>query len=120
MHQSVTQHSERRGSDFTRMTAPPRFIGAELVPAETFFPSADFSRGEPPLPTAFRWNASDLPVLEVVATWRSTKTDRGDKYLAKHWYEIRTSGERRAVVYFDRKARAGRSRWWLYSITGQA
>jgi hypothetical protein len=52
-----------------------------------------------------------------LATRRSTKNDRGDDYLAKHWYEFRTSGDRRAVVYFDRKARTGRPRWWLYSIT---
>jgi hypothetical protein len=96
---------------------PPRFIGAALVPATTFVGSSALSQGEPPLPSAFRWGSDDLPVVEVLATRRSTKNDRGDDYLAKHWYEFRTSGDRRAVVYFDRKARTGRPRWWLYSIT---
>ena len=95
----------------------PRFAHTALVPATTFVASNALSQGEPPLPSAFRAGAEDLPVLEVISTWRSTKTDRGDDYLAKHWYEIRTEGDRRAVVYFDRKARAGRPRWWLFSIT---
>jgi hypothetical protein len=100
------------------MSETPRFVGEPLVPGTTFVNSSALSQGEPPLPTAFRWGTLELSVLEVLSTWRSTKTDRGDDYLAKHWYEIRTTGERRAVLYFDRKARAGRPRWWLYTITG--
>ncbi len=95
----------------------PRFVGAALTPSSTSVDSIAFSQGEPPLPSTFRWRTVELPVLELMATWRSTKADRGDDYLAKHWYEIRTDANRRAVVYFDRKARAGRPRWWLYSIT---
>lgn len=95
----------------------PRFALAALVPAATFVQSAALSQGEPPLPDGFGSASGALPVLEVLATWRSTKDDRGDAYLAKHWYEFRTSGDRRAVIYFDRKARRGRPRWWLYSIT---
>ena len=87
--------------------------------AEAYVDSLPVVQGEPPLPRSFRWRTSDLPVLEVVATWRSTKTDRGNAYLAKHWYEIRTLGDRRAIVYFDRKARGARARWWLYSITDE-
>ncbi len=96
-----------------------RFVGAQLTPAATYVASVPVVVGEPPLPRSFRWRSSDLPVLEVVASWRSTKTDRGDAYLAKQWYEIRTAGGRSAIVYFDRKARAGRPRWWLYSITDE-
>lgn len=95
----------------------PHFVGAPLVPGAGYVDSPALSQGEPPLPAAFTWGAHDVPVLDVLRTWRSTKLDRGDAYLAKHWYEIRTSGDRVAVVYFDRKARAGRPRWWLYSIT---
>ncbi len=87
------------------------------MPATTFVESTALSEGEPPLPDGFRSGSEALPVLEVLATWRSTKYDRGDAYLAKHWYEVRTAGDRRAVIYFDRKARRGNPRWWLYSIT---
>ena len=95
-----------------------RFVGQAIVPAATFLASPALSRGEPPVPSSFGWKTSELPVHEIIATWRSTKTDRGDEYLAKHWYEFKTSGDRVAVVYFDRKARRGRARWWLYSISG--
>lgn len=97
--------------------ATSHFVGAALVPATTFVTSNAFSQGEPPLPDSFRSGAGAFPVLELLSTWRSTKDDRGDAYLAKHWYEFRTVGDRRAVIYFDRKARRGDPRWWLYSIT---
>ena len=87
------------------------------MPAATFVESTALSRGEPPLPDWFHAGSDAFPVLELISTWRSTKDDRGDAYLARHWYEFRTAGDRRAVVYFDRKARRGRPRWWLYSIT---
>jgi len=74
------------------------------------------SHGEPPLPSAFLWKDTWLHVRAVVKTWRSLNTDRGDDYLAKHWYEVCLDGDGRAVIYFDRKARVGRPRWWLYTI----
>jgi hypothetical protein len=95
-----------------------RFVGEALVPAAMYLPSPALSRGEPPLPASFVWKTVELPVHEILRTWRSTKTDRGDDYLAKLWYEFKTSGDHVAVVYFDRKARPGRARWWLYSISG--
>ncbi|MFN2459517.1 MAG: DUF6504 family protein [Candidatus Velthaea sp.] len=51
---------------------------------------------------------------------RSTRTDHGDVYLARHWYEIECADGRRAVVYFDRQARAGAARWWLYTLEENA
>jgi hypothetical protein len=95
-----------------------RFVGEALVPAATYLPSSALSRGEPPLPVSFSWKSAELPVHEVLRTWRSTTTDRGDDYLAKLWYEFKTSSDRVAVIYFDRKARSKRARWWLYSISG--
>ncbi|MBC5810650.1 MAG: hypothetical protein GIW95_07355 [Candidatus Eremiobacteraeota bacterium] len=46
----------------------------------------------------------------------STKDDRGDHYLAKFWFDVALADGRRATLYFDRKARAGTARWWLYAI----
>jgi hypothetical protein len=100
------------------MMRTARFVGQALLPAATYLPSSALSRGEPPLPASFVWKTAELPVNERLTMWRSTKTDRGDDYLAKLWYEFKTSGDRVAVVYFDRKARPGRARWWLYSISG--
>ena len=75
------------------------------------------SHGEPSLPPAFDWNGEELVVREVHKTWRSLKDDRGDTYLKRHWFEFETADGRTAVVYFDRGARRGQPRWWLYTLS---
>jgi len=69
------------------------------------------------LPSQFRWRGDTLAIASVERTWRSTTTDRGDDYLARHWFEIVAADGRRAVLYFDRKALRGKPRWWLYTIS---
>jgi hypothetical protein len=93
-----------------------RFVSEPLDPAADAFDPAAMSRGEPALPPEFRWRGERLVIAQILRTWRSTKDDRGDTYLARHWFEIRTQDGRTAVVYFDRHARAGKPRWWLYTI----
>jgi hypothetical protein len=68
------------------------------------------------LPSAFRWRNETLAVGSVRKGWRGTKEDRGDVYLKRHWYEFETQDGRIATVYFDRGARPGTARWWLYTI----
>jgi Family of unknown function (DUF6504) len=92
------------------------FVSEPLEHDAEFVESAALSAGEPLLPRRFRWRGVELVVAEVNRTWRSTKTDRGDAYLARHWYEITTADGQLAVVYFDRQARRGTERWWLYTI----
>jgi hypothetical protein len=93
------------------------FVSEMLKPSDEWLDSPALSRGEPALPRAFRWREDDLVVTAVIGTWRSTTTDRGDTYLARHWYELALADGRIGVVYFDRKARGGQARWWLYTIT---
>ena len=71
---------------------------------------------DPPVPRAFLWGRRTLLIAEVLRTWRSTKTDRGDTYLKRHWFEIRTACGRTIEVYYDRQSRRGASQWWLYTI----
>lgn len=97
-------------------SADRTFVSEPVEPGGAFVDSAALSQGEPPLPTSFRWRDDELAVRRVVRTWRSTKVDRGDAYLARHWFEVETADGRIAVFYFDRKARAGTARWWLYTI----
>jgi hypothetical protein len=59
-----------------------------------------------------------LEVKTIVKLWRTTKEDRGDVYLKRHWFEFATADGRTALVYFDRAAKRGGHRWWLYSISG--
>lgn len=68
------------------------------------------------LPAAFRWREEVLEVRTVRKNWRGTKEDRGDVYLKRHWYEFETGDGRIATVYFDRAAKPGSARWWLYAI----
>jgi hypothetical protein len=70
----------------------------------------------PELPSAFRWRNETLEVKTLRSTWRSSKADRGDVYLKRHWYEFETLDGRIATVYFDRAAGHGQARWWLYAI----
>jgi len=91
------------------------FVGKPLVP-EGAMDTAALSHGEPSLPPAFRCGDERIDVATLVKTWRSTKEDRGDVYLKKHWFEFVTHDGRRAVVYFDRGARKNAPRWWLYTL----
>ncbi len=71
---------------------------------------------EPQLPPALHWREELLTVKNLRKAWRSTKEDRGDVYLKRHWFEFETGDGRIAVVYFDREARRGQAHWWLYTI----
>ena len=86
------------------------------MPGDDFLNTAALSAGEPPLPRRFRWHGDEFEIERVVRTWRSTNLDRGDTYLARHWYEVRTNDARTATIYFDRKAKRGAAHWWLYAI----
>ncbi len=92
------------------------FVGQSIAPAgDAFITPACGS--EPPVPRAFRWNDRTLEVCAVLRSWRTTKADRGDAYLKRHWFELETASGERLEVYFDREARRGPPRWWLYTLT---
>ncbi len=94
-----------------------RFVSEALTPSAAHIDDGALSRGEPALPREFAWHDDRLVIRDVVRTWRSTVTDRGDVYLAKHWFELALDDGRTAVVYFDRKTRRDQPRWWLYTIS---
>ncbi len=96
------------------------FISESLEPEAGSFDTAAMARGEPSLPPAFGWRSERIVVDAIRRTWRSTKVDRGDVYLARHWFEFTTPDGRVAIVYFDRQARRGAARWTLYSFSGDA
>lgn len=68
------------------------------------------------LPHAFQWGDELLEIGAVLKTWRGAKTDRGDVYLKRHWYECELRDGRIVTVYFDRDARLGARRWYLYTL----
>lgn len=95
----------------------PKHLISEAVKAasESFDPET-MSHGEPALPAAFRWRGEVLAIRRTARTWKSTKTDRGDVYVKRHWYEVELDDGRRATLYFERQAKRGQPRWWLYTI----
>jgi hypothetical protein len=95
---------------------PRHFVSQPLQAIGASFDPVTMSHGEPALPIAFQWNDERLTVRSLLRTWRSTKTDRGDVYLARHWFEVETEDARRVIVYFERQARRAAPRWWLYTI----
>ena len=116
-HPATPDQADGRGFPADEPLRMKEFVGAPLEPSPEYLNSPALSAGEPPLPASFRFRNEVLIVSEVLRTWRSTTTDRGDDYLARHWYEVRTADKRIAVIYFDRKAARGKPRWWL-STTG--
>ncbi|HEV3092299.1 MAG TPA: DUF6504 family protein [Candidatus Cybelea sp.] len=92
-----------------------QFVSRPIVPASEEFVTPA-SGAEPPLPRAFSWDGRTLAIREVIRSWRTTKDDRGDTYLKRHWFELRTADDLTIVVYYDRAARRGAPPWWLYTV----
>ncbi|MGA7355218.1 MAG: DUF6504 family protein [Candidatus Cybelea sp.] len=82
--------------------------------SEGFLTSA--SGAEPPVPLAFLWDDRRLSIVTVLRRWRSTKSDRGDAYLKRHWFELETENGEKIEVYYDREAPRNAPHWWLYTI----
>jgi len=96
------------------MTA--RFVSEVIVAAADSFDPRAISIGEPALPPSFTWKGRTLQIAGVRKTWRAFKDDRGDTYLKRHYFEVELTDGAVAVVYFDRGARRGAARWFLYTL----
>lgn len=92
-----------------------KFVGRPLKPSGGGFLS-EATGTQPPVPLAFLWEDRLLEIVAVLRSWRTTKDDRGDTYLKRHWFELRTRDDACIEVYYDREARRGTSQWWLYTI----
>lgn len=87
------------------------FISEAIEPTSVHAPGS-----EPELPHAFHWRGETLEVKTLRKKWRSTKEDRGDVYLKRHWFEFETPEGRIATAYFDRAAKHGQAHWFLYTL----
>jgi hypothetical protein len=77
--------------------------------------------GEPGLPREFLWRDKRVVIDSVLRSWRTTKQchhGSGEKYVRKHWYEVKTSDNAIMRIYFDRQPESGRKGigWWLFSV----
>jgi hypothetical protein len=95
---------------------PKQFVSEPIVPrAEAFDPST-IALGEPALPPEFTWGDERLVIRDLRRSWRTTKVDRGDTYVKRHYFECDTADGRLVVIYFERQARRAEPRWHLYTI----
>jgi hypothetical protein len=92
------------------------FVSEALRPVGIDFDADAMGRGEPGLPAAFEWRDQTLTIATVVRMWKGTKTDRGDVYVKRHYFDVELHDGRRATMYFERQAKPGQPRWWLYTI----
>lgn len=104
------------------MATKEEFIGEAIVPDALAAPVKSVAPGEPALPERFTWRGKTYEVAAVVSKWKETGPcthGSGERYVRKHWFEIRTSDGTAMKIYFERRARSARERtkrWWLFSI----
>jgi hypothetical protein len=95
------------------------FVSEPIVPEPGSSDAAAMARGEPGLPAAFTWRGNRYAVARLVASWKTTGTDRGETYLRRHWYSVATATGETMTLYCERQARnrkRPKARWWVYSV----
>lgn len=98
-----------------------RFVGEAVKPDPATFEASRMAAGVPGLPRAFTWRGRRVEVDGVVREWRETAPCRhgsGERYVSKHWFDVRTTDGESMRLYFERRARrrALSDRWWLFSV----
>ena len=98
-----------------------RFVGEALKPVAETFDTARMATGGPGLPEEFLWRGERVRVAQILNAWRETAPCRhgsGERYVGKHWFDVRTANNETMRLYFERRARgrALSARWWLFSV----
>ncbi len=97
------------------------FVSEPITPASGTGDITAMARGEPGLPSRFRWRDREYGITAVLKAWKSSSREGGTGrlYLRKHWYLVETDAGLRMTLYCDRQTRNRRNpkaRWWLYSV----
>ena len=102
-----------------RVAQPQTFVSEPLVPAAGSGDAAAMATGVPGAPRRFTWRGTLHELGAVAGAWKTSGTDRGERYLRRHWFEIVTTAGIRMTIYCERQARAAKkpkARWWVYSV----
>jgi phosphoribosylglycinamide formyltransferase-1 len=100
----------------------PSFISEAIQPELGTFDTGRMSTGEPGLPRRFTWRGRRFEVDSVLRAWKEAGPchhGSGERYVRRHWYEVRLTTGAVARLYFERQARAKTEkcrRWWLFSL----
>ena len=101
------------------------FVSEAINPDGGAFDSQAMARGEPGLPTAFRWRDRSYAITEVIQRWNHCSREgahaQGDLYLRRHYFKLRMSDGTIWTVYFLRQPPRGRPRaraprWFLETL----
>lgn len=98
------------------------FISEEIKPVAEELDYGQSAPGEPAIPRKFRWRGETIEIASVLYKEKSTGActhGSGERYVRKHWYDVRTTDGRQMRIYFDRRPasfRQRKKRWWLFSI----
>jgi hypothetical protein len=98
-----------------------KFVSEPIKPVVATADTNAMAMGGPGLPREFIWREDKLCIAAVIHTWSETGPCRhgsSEAYVRRHWYEVKTTSNRKAKIYFERQPR-GRNRikrWWLFSI----
>ncbi len=92
------------------------FVSEPIEPDVDTMDPERIARGEPDAPRAFLWRGVRYEVARLERSWRTYKTDRGERYVDRHWFELGLRGGEVVRLYCMRRER-GASRWFLFSIS---
>jgi hypothetical protein len=101
---------------------PEDFISEPISPIGDARDRRAMGRGEPGLPSGFRWRDAAFTVVDRVEAWKTSSPECGkagnEVYLRRHYYALRMSDGKLWTVYFTRQPISSRSkaRWFLYTI----
>ena len=98
-----------------------KFISESIKPVIATADTNAMAAGGPALPREFTWRGNTLVIATVLHTWHETGPCRNgspESYVRKHWFEVETTSNQKAKIYFERQARGRKltRRWWLFSI----
>ncbi len=97
------------------MSLRAAFVSEAIEPDIDSMDPARVARGEPDAPRAFSWRGARYEAVHVIRTWRTYKTDRGERYVDRHWFELRLRAGETARIYCLRRPRST-ERWFLFSL----
>jgi len=81
------------------------FVGEAIIPEYGSFSASAMATGCPGLPQRFSWQGRSYSVSEVLEAWKESGDCRhgsGERYVRKHWFRIKTTGDLEMKIYFER------------------
>jgi hypothetical protein len=95
------------------------FVGEAIAPTAGSFDASAMARGEAGVPREFTWRGETYTLADLLSSWKGTGKDRGETYLRKHWFKLRTTSGAVMTIYCERQSRntkRPKARWWLYTV----